>query len=566
MLIARYAKDVADTDQFKDRPAADRRRISILGLVSEIGSVISAVKKQRLGEGGRRDKAEGLLTRNELLEELGDVMWYCFALAALEEQATDDILSHQLDSLRRQLEGDDAGSLLFKELLKPENLEKFRQRTAAFPGKRSRTFKHFQDTAILTARTGSAQLVEISLAVLMQLGAQLMRGLLPDTERQIHDEIDEVSSLEILGRIAWHVAAIATVYGISLNDVAKANIEKAQLRRPKAVHTPLHDEDRPDIQKFPRRFEIKFLTVGEGLSRMYLNGRQLGDDLNDNSYYPDGYRFHDVLHLANVAHLGWSPVVRGMMKRKRKDDQNPKLDQVEDGARAKIVEEAILKVIHSEGSDIAAIVHPDLPREQRPLFSDEVDIPLSFFKLIRRYVRDLEVEKNSFEEWKSAIRDGCRVYKKLVDEGQGTVYVDLNKRTITFKPEVHVELAGPAAGIGSFAISLDVFDEAKRREAETTLTDGELQVVAITDARALAVHYAAKRAVLQSLGLDAPTQDHMMAIALTPMGSGRFSVKAKPPLQELMWERAIVAFKPSVTCTQNSVYCTVLAVSQPPKD
>jgi hypothetical protein len=51
---------------------------------------------------------------------------------------------------------------------------------------------------------------------------------------------------------------------------------------------------------------------------MYFGGKPLGDDLTDNAYVDDGYRFHDVIHLALIAHLGWSPVVRGLMRRKRK--------------------------------------------------------------------------------------------------------------------------------------------------------------------------------------------------------------------------------------------------------
>ena len=63
----------------------------------------------------------------------------------------------------------------------------------------------------------------------------------------------------------------------------------------------------------------------------------LGDDLTDNSYREDGYRFHDVMHLANVACLHWSPVLHALMKRKRKS--NRRTDEVEDGARAMIFEE-----------------------------------------------------------------------------------------------------------------------------------------------------------------------------------------------------------------------------------
>ena len=562
MLIARYAQLVDETDQFKGLPVQERRRISIYGLVSEVGSVISAVKKQRLGEGGRRNTAEGILTRHELREELGDVMWYCFALAALDERAEDDILAQQLSSLLDQLEGNDEQSMLFKQLLTPGDLEDFRKRAAEFPNKKQRTFKAFQDVAFLTARTKSDQLVEVSLAVLMQLGAQLMRVLLPETERQIHNEIQDISSLEILGRIAWHLAAIATVYELSLDEIASTNVEKAQLRRPKSQRTALHDHNQSAAYQFPRRFEVKFLTIGKGRSRMYFQDRQLGNELTDNNYDPDGYRFHDVLHLANVAHLGWSPVVRDLMQRKRKRD--PKLDEVEDGARAKIVEEAIVKVIHSEGSEIAAIVHPKLPPEKRPLFSDDIDIPLSFFKLIRRFARGLEVEKNSFDEWKASIRDGHRIYKQLVDEGQGTVYVDLDSRTISFEPEVHIDIVGAVAGIGSFFMSLNDFSEEQRKEVETVLTPGELTGLA-GDKLAIATHYAGKRAVLHSLGIEAPAPEQLLALGLTAVGGSRFSAKVTSPLQEIMWERGVIAFKTSITRNQNSVYCTALAVSDLPK-
>ena len=559
MLIARYARQVDESDQFKDRSPEERRRISIYGLVSEIGSVISAVKKQKLGEGGHRDTTEGVLTRHELQEELGDVMWYCFALAAQEESAEDDILAQQLKSLGGQLLGDDSQSALFRELLGRNPLKEFQRQAGAFPQKKQRTFQDFQEIAYLTARTKSDELVEISLTVLMQLGAQLMRLLLPESERRLHDQLQDRHALDVLGKIAWHLAAIATVYDISLDDIAAANIKKAQLRRPATQPTPLHDEGRPETQKFPRHFEVKFLTVGEGRSRMYLDGRQLGDDLTDNSYEDDGYRFHDVLHLANIAHLGWSPVLRGLMKRKRKDDAAPQLDEAEDGARAKIVEEALLKVIHSEGKDIAEIVHPDLAPKDRPMFSEDVDIPLSFFKLIGRYVKGLEVETNSFEEWKAAIRDGYQIYKQLAEHGQGTVTVNLKRREITFRPEVYIDLAGAVAGIGSYAIPLSDFREGGQSKARSSLTKSEIEQLDGSDVVRLAGHYAAKRAVLQSLGIDVPSTELFAVLTLTETDPGKYSVKAGSPLREMMWERGIIAFKTSLVRSQNSVYCTALA-------
>ncbi|WP_062490964.1 MazG nucleotide pyrophosphohydrolase domain-containing protein [Labrenzia sp. CP4] len=561
MLIARYAKRVAETDQFKGRSSEDHRRISIYGLVSEIGSVISAVKKQKLGEGGQRDTTEGILTRHELKEELGDVIWYCFALATQEEGSQENILAQQLQNLLDQLQGDDPNTAFFIEQLDETSLEEFRRQAEMFPSKKRRTFADFQKIAYLTARTKSDELVEICLAVLMQLGAQLMRLLLPESERRLHDQVQDRKVLDILGEIAWHLAAIATVYKISLDEVAAENIQKAQLRRPTTKPTPLHDENSPESQRFPRFFEVKFLTVGQGRSRMYLNGRQFGDDLTDNAYEEDGYRFHDVLHLANIAHLGWSPVFRGLMKRKRKDPSNPKIDEVEDGARAKIVEEALLKVIHSEGNDIAAIVHPNIAPKNRPMFTDDVDIPLSFFKLIARYVKGLEVEKNSFEEWKAAIRDGYRIYRQLAEHGQGTVALNLENREITFRPEVYIDLVGAVAGIGSYAIPLAEFDENYQAKARSALTKAECERLSDSDTVRLAKHYAAKRAILHSLNIDEPTTEFFSALDLTETEHGKYSVRSAAPLQDMMWEGRIIAFKTSVVRSQNSVYCTALASS-----
>ena len=69
------------------------------------------------------------------------------------------------------------------------------------------------------------------------------------------------------------------------------------------------------------------------------DGVKLGDPLTDNAYDDDGYRFHDVFHLAYAAMLGWSPITRFFFKAKRESD--PRVREVEDGGRATVIEEAI---------------------------------------------------------------------------------------------------------------------------------------------------------------------------------------------------------------------------------
>ena len=69
------------------------------------------------------------------------------------------------------------------------------------------------------------------------------------------------------------------------------------------------------------------------------DGINIGDRLTDNAVTPDDYRFHDVFHFAYVAVLSWSPVLRSLLRLKRKSD--PEIDEAQDGARAMLIEEGI---------------------------------------------------------------------------------------------------------------------------------------------------------------------------------------------------------------------------------
>ncbi|MCK9910146.1 hypothetical protein MXD81_13460, partial [Microbacteriaceae bacterium K1510] len=82
---------------------------------------------------------------------------------------------------------------------------------------------------------------------------------------------------------------------------------------------------------------------GKEVIQLWVDGVQRGADLTDNAYTPDGYGFHDVIHFAHAAVLGWSPVLRKLLECKRKDDE--KVDEVEDGGRAGAIEEGLAAVV-----------------------------------------------------------------------------------------------------------------------------------------------------------------------------------------------------------------------------
>jgi len=529
MLVSKYDRFVQQTDKTYGRSTPERREIAMFGLAAEIGSVTAAIKKRLLAD----DASDGWSTPNdEIVKELGDVMWYCFALARIENDGGKpvNIFAHDIANLRREIGGDGERAARLRYVLDPDKRAAFLEASAAFPKlTRHMLFEDYQKIALLTARTSGKVLVEVCLAVLSQLNATLFRHALPDIELELNQAIENRPVNDVLGEIAWHIAALASTYGLSLAEIAQANIEKVSQRHLRTIPTRLHDRRFPDQERFPKRFEVIVVSTSQNRSRMYLNGKRLGDDLTDNAYEDDGYRFHDVMHFANVAKLGWSPVLRSLMQRKRKSQ--PKTDEVEDGARARIVEEAVIKAIHSEGVRLAQLRNPGVRRAKQQLFLNRSEISNHFIDFIRNFVSGLEVEKNQSWEWEEAIVDGYAIFHQLRRERQGTIIVDLDKRSVEFDPRVGVALAGKVAGIGSA-----IADQPHLRELSI------------------------KRAIIRSLGLE-PTPALMRNLSVTELKQGIVSVKARGEVQRGIWDRQVVSFRTSTTTDGSRVYCTAVALS-----
>lgn len=428
MLVSDYDKFVDRTDQSGDLPQKVRMEIALYGVASEIGSVISAVKKRLLANVGQ---SAWNVPDSDIIEELGDVIWYCFSLV---RQANPgklvNIFAHDISQLKDELGANSKRAERLGQVLDPNKRAQFLEAAEHFPRRRDLKFDDYQELAFLTARTEDRVLAEVCLVVLQQLGAELLRQSLPPIERELNTTLPDRPVNDLLGEIAWHVAALSSLYNLRMSDIVTANVSKISDRWDRTARTPFHDHDFPETEQFPRRFQVEFVPAGRGRSRMMFGGSQLGDDLTDNAYYDDGYRFHDVMHLANVAKLGWSPVLRSLMARKRKSNQE--VDEVEDGARARIVEEAVVKAIHAEGVRLAAFraEGKDGPVQ---LFLGSGEISFSFLKGIRTLVADLEVAKNRLSEWEAAILDGYAIFHQLRILGAGVVTVDMDERTVTFQ-------------------------------------------------------------------------------------------------------------------------------------
>ncbi len=226
---------------------------------------------------------------------------------------------------------------------------------------------------------------------------------------------------EDLGDILWYVSNVATKFGLELEQIANANLVKTRDRWPvgPAPEYRLYDEAYPDDQRLPRRFQVLFSEVLEsGRKRVLLtvDGEPMGNRLTDNAYEDDGYRFHDVFHLSYAAILGWSPVSRAGLRRKRRKDSV--VDEVEDGGRAVVVDEAISAFVY------------DYARKANYLENVEA-IDYHLLKAIKSLTAEVEVKTRTYGDWERAILDGYRVWRTIRHNRGGIVSVDLINRSIT---------------------------------------------------------------------------------------------------------------------------------------
>jgi NTP pyrophosphatase (non-canonical NTP hydrolase) len=246
--------------------------------------------------------------------------------------------------------------------------------------------------------------------------------LLSSYKKRLRDgpahEAFEANVAEDVGDVLWYLANIATKLKLKLSDVAARNLVKTRGRF--GSPTPggrAFDDDAPDAERLPRVFEITFeerTQDGKDVLLLFLDGQNVGDALTDNAYLPDGYRFHDAFHLAYATYLDWSPVTRFVLKRKRRSD--PSKDEVEDGGRARVFEEAI-----------AALAF-DRARETG-FFEGVERLDYDLLATARRLVAHQEVGVRSAADWERAILEGFRIWRTLRTNNGGRVRYNRVLRT-----------------------------------------------------------------------------------------------------------------------------------------
>ena len=367
VLLSDYVDKVAPTDKI------DKTDITSLlfGLFSEVGSVMSALKKRR------REGDAFIGYQRSLEEELGDTLWYLSALCRRLEVSLPD---------------------LFQEALSKPGFKKCiaAGTTPLHP----------------FAEVISAEQIPLPNPVLLRLGEQTAQLLYLSNNRKN-------ARITILNFIDSYLEAIL-VSGISFAAILRSNIAKVRGRflQLDPTELPDFDKDFPEDEQLPREFEIEIFQRPNGRSYLRWNGVFVGDPLTDNIAEPDGYRFHDVFHLAYAAILHWSPTFRGLIKHKRKSDA--KLDEAQDSGRAIVIDEGVSALIFAHAKLL-------------DFFEGQGTVSFDLLKSVSNFVQGYEVEKCPLSLWETAILQGYEVFRQVRQHNGGIVIGNRNQRTLEFK-------------------------------------------------------------------------------------------------------------------------------------
>lgn len=374
LYLEDYIQLVIKTNKFPDNEVVLSAK---MGLFGEIGSFLAIYKKMARGE-----KSNLIKAKKDVVEELGDIFWYFILLCIKSKIDLNKLLS----------------TFQHKELEKN--------------GKKLTLVTNFASAPFVQVIDETDQLPTLDSHDLL-VTSKILLELIESDEIEVSFQNFFINYLSIINKL-----------NISLKEILEANILKINDR-----FIPIEDLDLSfyefdkgfsEDESFEKIFEIKFVTKANKKSYMKLNNVFIGDALNNNHRDDDGYKYHDVFHLAFATVLHWSPTFRALIKHKRKS--NPQIDETEDSGRAIVIEEGLSAWLFAKHK----LDKIDLTNEN--------NITYGMLKTIREFVHGYEVEKCPLQLWVSAITQGYSVFNQLSSHKGGIVKCDLVNRKITFLP------------------------------------------------------------------------------------------------------------------------------------
>jgi NTP pyrophosphatase (non-canonical NTP hydrolase) len=295
------------------------------------------------------------------------------------------------------------------------------------------TFREFQSEALRTDRTGTDDIKSLMIPLLGLAGET--GSLLSEYKKWLREGnayrpfSDQVS--EEIGDILWYLANLASKLNLDLGEVAAENLAKIEERWPKSATNEAslfpklpvrYDAAFPANEQLPLEMRVDFVEKpGPTGSRLILrcNDAVIGDPLTDNSHVNDGYRYHDVFHFSCGILLGWSPVLRRILDCKRKSV--PRIDEVEDGARALVTEEGISAVVFGQARDYS-------------MFAQSTSVDYELLRTVKGMTRPFEVQSRPLADWQSMILASFRVWRELIAHRGGTFIGNANTGEVGFEP------------------------------------------------------------------------------------------------------------------------------------
>jgi NTP pyrophosphatase (non-canonical NTP hydrolase) len=373
-----YQRFAVRTNEVKSK-GRDALNFLLLGLYGEVGSLLSEIKKKQ------RDENAYFAFAASSREEFGDVLWY-FANIAQTAQLKLSTIAH-----RAKWDGGNQR--------KPKTFGDLRAGGWTFAGP---TASPLAERHLLRLAGAVGELIE-------RAGGRI---------------VDRNDLYRALAEIFAALLFAARGAKINPEDAAVFNIEKTFGRFPVVEDWGLpFDNDCDADERFPAKLKLTFKEKRDKGRGVYViqewRGVHIGDRLTDNSAHQDGYRFHDIFHLSYATYLGWSPVLRALLKLKRKS--NPETDEQQDGARAVITEEGISNWIFAHGAR-----HKNFRGVKR--------LDFALLKTIREMVKGYEVESRPLWIWERAILSGFDMFRLLVANRGGTVTADLRRHTLSYMP------------------------------------------------------------------------------------------------------------------------------------
>ncbi len=373
VTIEQYARRAAKTANFAEGDIT----ALLLGLFGEVGTLLSVLKKKK------RDADAFFGYREALVEEIGDVLWYLNAVARRRGIGLSGLFARTVESKPA------VGGLTFTAVQKLSGAP-----TGQIPS----------DKALMTIASQAGRLIE-------------------DYQQERFEKNADVLRADLI-EIARDLIAAASSGGVEFSEAAEKNLAKIESWRPrKKIYPPLFDDGddlHPD-ERLPRRMRIHIFERkinGKVFAYQKYGGVLIGDRLTDNHDPEDDYRFHDVFHLAYAAILGWPPVIRALLKAKRKSC--PKVDENEDGARAIILEEGLATWIFERA-------------KAHQFFENTKHLGLDILKEIKRFVAGYEPQDLPLWIWEKAILDGYAVFRQVRKHRGGIVLTDLKRRSIRYE-------------------------------------------------------------------------------------------------------------------------------------